>query len=41
MGVTVMKFGGSSLKDPSSLMEIADIILKNSFSMRVVVLSAV
>lgn len=41
MGVTVMKFGGSSLKDPASLMEIADIIRKNSFSQRVVVLSAV
>jgi aspartokinase/homoserine dehydrogenase 1 len=41
MGVTVMKFGGSSLKDPKSLMEIADIIRKNSFSWRVVVLSAV
>jgi aspartate kinase len=41
MGVTVMKFGGSSLKDPKSLLEIADIIKKNSFSWRVVVLSAV
>jgi aspartate kinase len=41
MGVTVMKFGGSSLKDPKSLMEIADIIKANSFSWRVVVLSAV
>jgi bifunctional aspartokinase / homoserine dehydrogenase 1 len=41
MGVTVMKFGGSSLRDPKSLMEIADIIKKNSFSWRVVVLSAV
>jgi aspartate kinase len=41
MGVTVMKFGGSSLKDSKSLMEIADIIKKNSFSWRVVVLSAV
>jgi bifunctional aspartokinase / homoserine dehydrogenase 1 len=41
MGVTVMKFGGSSLRDAKSLMEIADIIRKNSFSWRVVVLSAV
>jgi aspartate kinase len=41
MGVTVMKFGGSSLKDPKSLLEIADIIKKNSFSWRIAVLSAV
>jgi bifunctional aspartokinase / homoserine dehydrogenase 1 len=41
MGVTVMKFGGSSLKDPGSLLEIAAIIRNNSFSRRVVVLSAV
>jgi len=41
MGVTVMKFGGSSLKDPKSLMEIAEIIKKNSFSWRIAVLSAV
>ena len=37
----VMKFGGSSLKDPESLKHIAEIIKANSFSRRVVVLSAV
>ena len=41
MGVTVMKFGGSSLKDPESLRVIADILKKNSFSWRIAVLSAV
>lgn len=37
----VMKFGGSSLSDPESLQHIASIILKSSFSRRIVVLSAV
>jgi aspartate kinase len=37
----VMKFGGSSLKDPESLRHIAEIIKANSFSRRVVVLSAI
>lgn len=37
----VMKFGGSSLSDPESLKHIASIILKSSFSRRIVVLSAV
>ena len=37
----VMKFGGSSLRDPESLQHIASIILKSSFSRRIVVLSAV
>ena len=37
----VMKFGGSSLKDPESLRHIAEIIKSNSFSRRVVVLSAI
>jgi len=36
-----MKFGGSSLKDPESLKHIAEIIKTNSFSRRVVVLSAI
>ncbi|MFC1502391.1 aspartate kinase [bacterium] len=36
-----MKFGGASLKDCESLMHIAEIIKENSFSRRIVVLSAV
>lgn len=36
-----MKFGGSSLKDPKSLLHIAGIIRKFSFSRRIVVLSAI
>lgn len=39
--MVVMKFGGSSLTDGSSLKRIAEIIRGNSFSRRVVVLSAV
>lgn len=37
----VMKFGGASLKDPESLKRIAEIIKANSFSRRLVVLSAI
>lgn len=39
--MVVMKFGGASLRDGGALRQIAEIIVRNSFSRRVVVLSAV
>ncbi len=39
--MVVMKFGGASLRDGSSMRQIAEIIVRNSFSRRAVVLSAV
>lgn len=39
--MVIMKFGGSSLTTPEALGQIADIILANRFSRKVVVLSAV